>query len=56
MQSLALQKTHFLETEWFRLRRFFLHGRTTTVREHAGKMMDRIEKELAARKCDKPNL
>lgn len=50
MQSLALQKTHFLETEWFRLRRFFIHGRTQTVRDHAGKLMKRIEQELAARK------
>lgn len=51
MQSLALQKTHFLETEWMRLRRFLIHGRTQVVRDHANTMMKRIEKELHARKC-----
>lgn len=51
MQSLALQKTSFLVDEYVRLRTFVIHGRTQTVRDHAAKMMLRIEKELTARKC-----
>ena len=50
MQSLALQKTHFLESEWLRLRKFLLHGSTQAVKDHAMKTMLRIEKELHARK------
>lgn len=49
MTSLAMQKTHFLESEWVRLRRFLIHGRTQTVRDHAAQMMKKIEQELAAR-------
>lgn len=50
MTSLALKTTGYLEDEWFRLRRFVLHGRTQTVRDHANKLMRRIEDELMARK------
>lgn len=51
MKSLALQQTAYLKDEWARLRRFVLHARTQTVRDHARKTMLAIEKELAARTC-----
>jgi hypothetical protein len=51
MSSLALQKTHTLETEWMRLRSFLMRARTSCEhRDHAAKTMLAIEKELAARK------